>query len=205
MNRQEYQKQYYERNKERLKEAERARRAAIPLEERKKAEAERYHKRKSTEQYKKTHREAARRRYHQNPEKHRNRSRDYHEEHRETIIAKMRKRSRLRYESGEYRLKRYKDGAEKRGLDWRLDDEEAKKMFQEECAYCKSPPDPINGIDRIDNDLGYVFGNVTTCCGWCNWAKKTGNANDFRAYLLRVATNLHHAICDTSLSATEKK
>ena len=43
-----------------------------------------------------------------------------------------------------------------------------------------------NGIDRIDNALGYVIGNVTSCCGTCNKAKATMGRIDFLDWVRRV-------------------
>jgi hypothetical protein len=40
------------------------------------------------------------------------------------------------------------------------------------CVYCKSVNfTRPNGIDRVDNTLGYELGNVIPCCSVCNRAK----------------------------------
>jgi hypothetical protein len=38
------------------------------------------------------------------------------------------------------------------------------------CAYCRRT-NPSNGIDRVDNSLGYVPGNCVSCCTECNFMK----------------------------------
>jgi hypothetical protein len=43
-----------------------------------------------------------------------------------------------------------------------------------------------NGIDRIDNDRGYVDGNVAPCCRDCNYAKRAMSLNQFFRWLERL-------------------
>lgn len=45
---------------------------------------------------------------------------------------------------------------------------------------------PINGIDRVDNDKGYITGNVVTCCGKCNEMKMDSNINDFKEHIKKI-------------------
>jgi len=47
-----------------------------------------------------------------------------------------------------------------------------------------------NGIDRLDNDLGYVPGNVVSACGRCNKAKLTMPVGDVLAWVKAVYENL---------------
>ena len=41
-----------------------------------------------------------------------------------------------------------------------------------DCFYCGDPSN-INGLDRINNDLGYIIGNCVPCCSTCNLMKRT--------------------------------
>jgi hypothetical protein len=47
-----------------------------------------------------------------------------------------------------------------------------------------------NGIDRIDNDLGYIKHNIVTCCKYCNTAKNTMSQEDFFIFIKRIYTHL---------------
>lgn len=38
----------------------------------------------------------------------------------------------------------------------------------------------LNGIDRIDNSLGYIEGNVATCCKMCNISKGDMSCDEFK-------------------------
>lgn len=93
----------------------------------------------------------------------------------------------------------YKRSAEKRRYVFELTKDEFRKLVTNNCTYCGIPPSTIkktryeygnfiyNGIDRMDNDLGYVPGNVATCCKRCNRAKGTRNYNEWIAWLDRIA------------------
>ena len=43
-----------------------------------------------------------------------------------------------------------------------------------------------NGIDRIDNNLGYTTENTVPCCKICNCAKNTMTQEEFRAWVKRI-------------------
>lgn len=90
--------------------------------------------------------------------------------------------------------------AKKRNLEWGISDEDARSLFSSSCFYCGSPPMAVhkdrydatgqrdflyNGIDRVDNDLGYIHGNIVPCCGFCNRAKGTKSYDEFVAWLKR--------------------
>tara|TARA_R110000782_G_scaffold125378_1_gene216987 strand:+ start:134 stop:724 length:591 start_codon:yes stop_codon:yes gene_type:complete len=44
----------------------------------------------------------------------------------------------------------------------------------------------INGIDRIDSNIGYTKANCVTCCRFCNFAKHTMSENEFYKWIRRV-------------------
>lgn len=43
-----------------------------------------------------------------------------------------------------------------------------------------------NGIDRKNNDLGYVASNCVPCCVICNRGKNNMSYNDFVSYISRI-------------------
>jgi len=47
-----------------------------------------------------------------------------------------------------------------------------------------------NGIDRIDNNIGYVKNNVVSCCDQCNTAKLDNTIEEFKNWIKRVYENL---------------
>lgn len=80
----------------------------------------------------------------------------------------------------------YKGGAKTRELDFNLTLDEFRKYLFNKCYYCGSEPSRLhvvknlqqnnsilyNGIDRVNNDLGYVIENCVSCCKICNYAKQ---------------------------------
>jgi len=69
-------------------------------------------------------------------------------------------------------------------------DEQLVRLLKQDCAYCGAPAKPLNGIDRINNALGYVDGNVTTACRTCNLAKREMTLEEFRAWVGRAAKHM---------------
>lgn len=93
---------------------------------------------------------------------------------------------------------RYKSGAKERGYVFGLSKEELYKITSSNCYYCGIEPNQIasrkncrgiyryNGIDRIDNDKGYVIDNVVPCCKTCNIAKRDMSKEAFLAWIKRA-------------------
>jgi hypothetical protein len=80
----------------------------------------------------------------------------------------------------EYKLSYYKRRAEKKSFDWSITDEYALQLFTEQCYYCNCfSISTINGIDRVDNDKGYIEDNVVSCCTECNMIKCETNIEEF--------------------------
>jgi hypothetical protein len=65
----------------------------------------------------------------------------------------------------------YYGSAKTTGREWSLSKDQAYALFRGKCFYCGAEPDPLNGIDRKDNDVGYTESNSVSCCKKCNWAK----------------------------------
>ena len=73
------------------------------------------------------------------------------------------------------RLDALKRAAIKRGIEWRLTDEEAKAMLTLPCVYCEhiDLEVRVNGIDRLDSNVCYTTDNCMPCCKDCNYMKGT--------------------------------
>jgi hypothetical protein len=48
-----------------------------------------------------------------------------------------------------------------------------------------------NGIDRVNNNIGYELSNCVPCCMICNRAKNTLSVGDFLAWMFRFARYQH--------------
>lgn len=81
---------------------------------------------------------------------------------------------------------RYKKGADRRGLEFNLTLEQFSEYWQNDCSYCATPIRTI-GLDRVDNSVGYVAGNIVPCCTECNKMKRAMNVEDFISHCIRIA------------------
>jgi len=132
----------------------------------------------------------------------------------ELIVARSTKKGFLALYNQIYT--NYKKGAELRNLQFNLSFEEAKYFFDGNCFYCGCKPAQIwkgnkrkfvdtsgfmyNGIDRINNNIGYVMENCVSCCGRCNFSKGTLSYNDWIEMIISVYNNLNLYKGSTTIS-----
>lgn len=91
-------------------------------------------------------------------------------------------------------LNSYIKGANARNKSFDLTREQVRTLVQSPCHYCgKGPSNTIrndstkyNGIDRANNNQGYVMGNCVSCCKRCNLAKGTMGYTEFRTFVSDV-------------------
>lgn len=94
---------------------------------------------------------------------------------------------RARNKTAAGRVLFYKSNAKRRGVEWSLDGS-AERLLSQNCAYCGAAPAPWNGIDRMDNALGYTNENSVPCCKSCNWGKGGQmSPEQYVAHCVRVA------------------
>jgi hypothetical protein len=104
---------------------------------------------------------------------------------RNTVIAKYRKRAEQLYK-----------------LPFTLSDEEAARLLTGNCFYCGAEPATVkqrkgdlfgrfvySGIDRLDSRLGYMPGNVVSCCTPCNRAKMDRSPEEFISWAMRLVAH----------------
>ena len=95
-------------------------------------------------------------------------------------------------------LRNYRHHAAERGLAWNLSDEQFDTLLKGDCHYCGDPPKAhytmrncngamiYNGIDRVDNRVGYEPNNVVTACKVCNKCKSSMGYDAFLAFLIKA-------------------
>lgn len=97
----------------------------------------------------------------------------------------------------------YKASAKSRDLVFEISEDFFKEIYKKDCFYCGSSPSNIcrnkrnkndfivyNGLDRIDNSVGYVEGNVVPCCRDCNWAKGKMKPDVFKRWINKISSKL---------------
>jgi len=97
----------------------------------------------------------------------------------------------------------YKHGAESRNYCFELTKGEFIKLLSNNCYYCNRIPEQIaynkkktdyliyNGIDRVNNELGYTLDNIVTCCKHCNRAKMSLSKEQFLQLIKDIYNNLN--------------
>ncbi len=91
----------------------------------------------------------------------------------------------------------YKRRADKIKVVFALSKPFLEQLIQAPCYYCGTGPSNrqlrtgrpyiYNGIDRLDNSLGYIPDNVVTCCIRCNKMKKAASRDDFLRHINDIA------------------
>ncbi|QQV88753.1 hypothetical protein Liucustia_53 [Acinetobacter phage Liucustia] len=91
----------------------------------------------------------------------------------------------------------YRKSAKDRSHDFKLSDSEFKDLISGDCFYCNTPPEQYqrkfpellyNGIDRVENDIGYVYSNCVSCCSICNRMKGALPQKDFLDHINKIWT-----------------
>lgn len=98
----------------------------------------------------------------------------------------------------------YSHSAGKKNLDFELNQDDFKKLIYNDCYYCGIHPLRawpslknmarrqyngfiyVNGIDRVNNDKGYLVNNCVSCCSTCNLAKRSMTTEEFYDWIDRL-------------------
>ena len=86
----------------------------------------------------------------------------------------------------------YSNHSKRKMLEFHLSRDIFRQLLQSNCFYCNCPPSNksirsnrshgayiYNGIDRVDNNLGYTIDNCVPCCSMCNRMKSVFSQKDF--------------------------
>jgi hypothetical protein len=89
--------------------------------------------------------------------------------------------------------------AKKRCVDFNIDKTLFKRLTSSSCFYCGDQPSQVttngsgcnghyiyNGIDRVNNDIGYTQDNVVPCCKHCNTMKMTLPVDVFLTKITKI-------------------
>jgi hypothetical protein len=96
-------------------------------------------------------------------------------------------------------LNGYKQNARLRGLVWELTNEQFSSLTKGNCYYTGNPPGQkckatsgeiylYNGIDRVDNNIGYTENNCVSCCKQVQYAKRALEQSEFINICKKVVT-----------------
>ena len=93
------------------------------------------------------------------------------------------------------RYTHFKCTAKARKLIVNLNYDQYKEFICKPCFYCGKESSTIqtNGLDRVNNNIGYLIDNVVSCCLYCNRAKNNSNKTDFIMRTIIIAYNYYHS------------
>jgi hypothetical protein len=90
----------------------------------------------------------------------------------------------------------YRNNAKARNYIFELTKEQFKILITSNCFYCGSEPLNLhhnsyykmfyNGIDRLDNTIGYTLDNSVSCCKMCNISKNKHDVDYFLDWIKKV-------------------
>jgi hypothetical protein len=89
----------------------------------------------------------------------------------------------------------------KRNLEFNITKEEFTAISQKNCFYCGLPPNKVfkakkvyfgefvyNGLDRLDNNIGYNLNNIVPCCFRCNRMKSNLSIEEFLTHIKIISS-----------------
>jgi hypothetical protein len=90
--------------------------------------------------------------------------------------------------------------AKQKDIPVRITVNDYQKIVTQGCHYCGLPPQKvykrvnekikINGIDRLNNNIGYTLKNCVSCCSACNFMKNKLNYRFFLKKIKQISINL---------------
>ena len=97
--------------------------------------------------------------------------------------------------------------AKDRNIFFDLTPEQVRKISSQDCFYCGGPPSNTqkekprregsstvsyiyNGVDRFNNDIGYVFENCVPCCWICNYMKRDKTVEQFLEHIDKIKNKI---------------
>ena len=97
----------------------------------------------------------------------------------------------------------YYQRAKKKSIEFNITKEDFKNLTNLKCTYCHIDPYKdagrlnkslsstylYNGLDRVDNKIGYTIENVVPCCEICNKAKRDLDLQSFLNWIERIRTS----------------
>ena len=97
---------------------------------------------------------------------------------------------RLRYNrSSQGILHRTKQAAKRRNIEYSLPKQYTLNLLESPCFYCNILRSK-RGIDRVNNNTGYIIGNCAPACKWCNNAKATMTLQEFKEWIKDISKNI---------------
>lgn len=95
-----------------------------------------------------------------------------------------RARGRVHNTSLLHKYRNYQYNAKRRDIKFFLTREQVEIITSQPCFYCGS--NKSVGIDRVDNNIGYLVENCVPCCMICNKMKINYSLEDFLNHIINI-------------------
>jgi len=120
----------------------------------------------------------------------------------------------------------YKKTAQYTKREFSITKEQFKQLTSSNCTYCNSPPKNVrishskasaeaikhekyfyNGLDRVNNNIGYIIENVVPCCTTCNLFKHNLELEEFLEHAKKITeyNQLKQEVNDTQQATNSKR
>lgn len=96
---------------------------------------------------------------------------------------------------------KYKSSTKRRNIEFSISLEEFEVLIKDKCYYCHESSSNFfqrsnksiyyNGIDRLENTIGYVSNNCVPCCKYCNRMKNDLSLTEFRNKINKIYENIN--------------
>ncbi len=85
--------------------------------------------------------------------------------------------------------------AKRRRVELKIDQgdwQEFMNSAEYKCTYCNSDVsnETGGGLDRINNEVGYIRDNLKVCCKICNSMKSSLSEDEFKAHIVKISKNI---------------
>lgn len=101
---------------------------------------------------------------------HKKEKKEYNVKYKKKNKKELFKKRQIINKSPKRKYRDYNRSAKRRNIEFNLIFEEFMTFWQKPCHYCGYDIKTI-GLDRKDNDRGYILSNVVSCCYGCNSVK----------------------------------
>ncbi|MCM1500772.1 MAG: hypothetical protein NC124_20125 [Clostridium sp.] len=97
-----------------------------------------------------------------------------------------------KFKHGSSRYCEYRNNAKRRNIEFQITSDEFKYLISQECYYCGgysieyNKDSRGNGIDRKDNNRGYIFDNCVPCSWVCNCMKSKMDEDNFLNHISKI-------------------
>lgn len=80
----------------------------------------------------------------------------------------------------------YKNNAKRKNIEFDISFEEFLNFENKPCNYCGTITESFIGIDRVNNNVGYLINNCVSCCKICNSGKKNNSLKIWEGWLNKI-------------------